>query len=188
MRTGKPGRPFGPTNSRTAAKNQQNTLKSTGGAKGDPTKLSRAATNGRLALMQAREKERLEAEKRMHEALGGDQEFDGDSYELLRRVYRSPAFPIPARLDAAETCIKYERPALQAVVMQGQINQAVTVIHQIMDLCNGTGRELPDKSRRPRIEEAVEVGEDDADEPALEDEQPVPRAGQNGRGGTIQTE
>lgn len=90
---------------------------------------------------------RLIAREAAFERVFGDEEFDGDAYELLRVAYRSPAFPTRVRLDCAEICIKYEKPALSSVAVSGG-EKPVHVMHTIMGFLNGTGRGLPSQTVR----------------------------------------
>lgn len=84
---------------------------------------------------------RTETERNMRDALGGAT-FEGDAYALLQLVYRSPCFPIRVRINAAETCLKYERPMLQAIaVRQDRGSDSIAAV--LSELLKGTGRGLP---------------------------------------------
>ena len=100
----------------------------------------------------ARLKSRLspELQARAAEAVrlanGDGTTFDGDAYALLSLIYRSTDLPLSLRMRAAETAIAYERPKLAQVEMQGD-EGGTALIREIMQLMNGTGRDLP--SQRP---------------------------------------
>lgn len=47
--------------------------------------------------------------------------FDGDAHALLMTVYKNPIFDWPLRLDAAKAAIRFEKPALAATELKGEI-------------------------------------------------------------------
>jgi hypothetical protein len=96
----------------------------------------------------------------------GDEEFEGDSYDFLTKIYKRPEFPIHMRVSAAETVIKYDRPSLNAVEVSGNKNNPLQVINTIMGVLNGTGRELPSG-----LIEYTEEDPEDSSSPDLEDQQ-----------------
>lgn len=97
----------------------------------------------------------------------GEGEFEGDSYDLLSKVYKCPAMPMRMRISAAEVCIRYERPMLQAVAFVGDINDPSNVGRQMMDILNGTGRGLPSRDLPDRT---IEGSAEDISESVLASE------------------
>jgi hypothetical protein len=47
--------------------------------------------------------------------------FEGDGVALLQVVYRDPSHPLALRLDAAYKAARYERPALAATLVKGEL-------------------------------------------------------------------
>lgn len=58
-------------------------------------------------------------EKDYREKTGEDpgMPFDGDAVAFMQMIYKCPAFPLAIRYDAAKNAAPYERPRLQAVLM-----------------------------------------------------------------------
>ena len=86
-------------------------------------------------------------------ANGDGATFDGDAYALLSFIYRSVDLPLSLRMRAAETAIAYERPKLAHVEVQGDGGGSSVLIREIMQLVNGTGRDLP--SERPNHQQPI---------------------------------
>lgn len=79
--------------------------------------------------------------------------FSGDAYALLVWIYSSPDLPITLRMRAAETAIAYERPKLAQVEVKSDEQSPLYVIRSIMQMLEGTGRDLP----QGRLAEAAEA-------------------------------
>ena len=86
--------------------------------------------------------------------------FNGDAYALLSWIYRSEDLPLSFRMRAAETAIAYERPKLAQVEVKGDDDSSMRLVHDIMQLLQGTGRGLP----------SGEPTEDDASAPSTVEE------------------
>jgi hypothetical protein len=156
---------FGPADPSVVEANRVSALLSRGPDAKKPPKLGTATTNkGRIEIYAAREKERLSRDQKMMDALGLDK-FEGDSYDFLTLIYKSPAFPIPTRIGAAEVVIKYDRPSLQSVEVSGNKNNPLQIVNTIMGALNGTGRRLPS-----RLDEDDEQGQQDLSSSEVEAE------------------
>jgi hypothetical protein len=57
------------------------------------------------------ERQRAEAEKALHAALGDDL-FEGDAHALLMAIYKNKKLPMDLRADCAKVAIRFEKPAL----------------------------------------------------------------------------
>lgn len=77
----------------------------------------------------SRNKRTLEMQKAAEDAAAriaaslGDDVFDGDAHALLMCVYKDGQRPIDIRIEAAKAAVKYEKPALQAVTLEGDVTQ-----------------------------------------------------------------
>jgi hypothetical protein len=100
--------------------------------------------------------------------LWGDGEFDGNSYDMLKAVYKSPRAPAALRWEAAKLCLKYERPALSAVAVVHP-DQSKDPLRDLMKVINGSNRGLPTRDLLKDLEED--------DEPLLADQQPLQSQG-----------
>lgn len=60
------------------------------------------------------------AEERLKAMLGPDM-FDGDAHAFLMSVYKDPAVDLERRLDAAKAAIRFEKPALAATELKGEL-------------------------------------------------------------------
>lgn len=126
--------------------------------------LAQIAASAAEAKEKAKSEAQLARDARMAIAWGGDgDEFKGDAYELLSIAYKSPLFSPKVRIECAMVCIRYERPMLQAIMVE-QGNGGSALVHEMMGLLNGTGRGIP--KRRGDIEGSAE----EIEEPALEAE------------------
>ena len=47
--------------------------------------------------------------------------FDGDGHAYLMSIYKNPKYDTPTRIDAAKAAIRYEKPALAAVELNGEM-------------------------------------------------------------------
>ena len=61
----------------------------------------------------------------------GADHVDLDAHGFLVAVYREPALPIELRVDAAKSAIRFERPALSASNVTGDITHHVSIADQL---------------------------------------------------------
>lgn len=73
-----------------------------------------------------REQEMQAAGERIEQALGDA--FDGDAHAFLMAIYKDKTRPVEIRIDAAKAAIRYEKPALAAVEVTGDMT-----VHDISD-------------------------------------------------------
>src|SRR5690242_1239618 len=83
----------------------------TGNPRGRPP-----GTNGRRKI--ARDVAIRQAQKIIDESV--PRAFEGDAHAFLISIYKDPAQEVGHRLQAANTAIKFEKPALQAVQLSGK--------------------------------------------------------------------
>ena len=86
--------------------------------------------------------------------------FTGDAYALLSWIYRSEDLPLSFRMRAAETAIAYERPKLAQVEVKGDEDNPLRLVHDIMQLLQGTGRGLPSGDPTEACESALATEEE----------------------------
>jgi len=71
--------------------------------------------------------------------------FDGNAHALLRAVYRSNAFDLGTRLDAAKCAVRFETPALNSIDHSGSVDLG---IGDRLDRALGNLSPLPTQERR----------------------------------------
>jgi hypothetical protein len=99
------------------------------------------------------------AEQAIRLANDGSGTFEGDAYMLLSYVYRCEELPMSLRMRAAETAIAYERPKLTQVEVTRNDDGRTSLLQELKQLMEGTGRGLPSERLRHRL--ASDLGEDD---------------------------
>lgn len=83
---------------------------------GKPRGRPKGAQNKRTEEMKAKV---AESAALLSEAIPGA--FDGDSHAYLMSVYKNPAYETATRIDAAKAAIRYEKPALATVELNGEL-------------------------------------------------------------------
>lgn len=82
--------------------------------------------------------EQRRIERQQIEKLADDQceklekAFRGNAHAFLRTVYRDKKQPLPVRIEAAKSAIRYETPALQAIEVTGKGGGPVQMITKDM--------------------------------------------------------
>lgn len=99
-------------------------------AKGQPSANPNGRPKGSVgARVLEREQKLREITARLGYDIEGGPQFD--AHALLVAAYRHPDLPIDIRLDAAKAAIKFEKPALSAGSVSGEVHHSFSIADQL---------------------------------------------------------
>src|SRR5271163_3270635 len=101
------------------------------GAKGHPKAGGRQKGTPNKVTVAVREAAK-ETARLIEETVPGA--FKGDAHAYLMSVYKDPKHPIEIRIDAAKAAVRYEKPSLAAVQVQGDKDKPLTFSREPMSM------------------------------------------------------